>query len=211
LDAYLWQGVWSSSVERFFRPTELCVYGDALPQLQKDLLLRGSRRNTPTPVLVCPRSWRPLGRVLVLHDHQLPGNCFLENASATCRVLRVEPVVLTVARTERQARQYQRAAEELFAARGLLADFDFVVGFDVRTAVASVARWRRCSHVVLEKTRATSWWRWLRRDTMALISDLTGALTFLALPGADLPAPTGEPTNLTAPAALTLEQKAVAR
>jgi K+-sensing histidine kinase KdpD len=119
--------------------------------------------------------------------------------------------VLTVARTERQARQDQRAAEELFAARGLLADFDFVVGFDVRTAVASVARWRRCSHVVLEKTRSSSWWRWLRRDTMSLLSDLTDALTFLALPGADLPALAGELTNLTAPAALTVEQKTVAR
>jgi K+-sensing histidine kinase KdpD len=120
--------------------------------------------------------------VLVVQEHHDPASSFLGAAAELCRSLQARPVVLTVARTESEAERRQVLAEEAFAARRLHADFDFVVGLDVRTAVASVARWRRCSHVFMERQHAPSWWPWRRGDTITQLLGLTGSLTLLALP-----------------------------
>jgi hypothetical protein len=173
-------------VERSTRPAELCVFGHALPPRLKEELLRQSLQETETSVLVCPRPWRPVSRVLVVQQHG-GGSHFLDSAAGVCRAFQVEAVVLTVARSEREARLRQVSAEEAFAAQRCPAEFDFIVGWDVRAAVAWAARWRRCSHVVLEKENAPSRWLWLRGDTMGRLLELSDSLTFLALPGAGSP------------------------
>jgi hypothetical protein len=65
---------------------------------------------------------------------------------------------------------------------GLSGDYDYVVGSDVRSAVAWAANWRRCSHVMVEKRRVFPWQRWLRRSSFERLLGLTDTLTLLALP-----------------------------
>jgi hypothetical protein len=81
----------------------------------------------------------------------------------------------------------QRFAEGRFGARRHPADFDYLVGCDARTAVAWVARWRRCSHVFVERGAAPPWWRCLWGDTRRRLFGLSDALTFLALPSQSSP------------------------
>jgi hypothetical protein len=188
-DVAPWQGGLESGVEQFLRPVELCVFGDALPQALKEQLLRRSLDRRDTSVLVCPRSWQPLSRVLILHEHRDSELHFLDAAAQICRAFQVSPVILTVARSEREARLRQRSAQERLDGCGQPADFDFVVGCDVRTAVACVARWRRCSHVFVERESAPPWWRRLRGDALQQLFGLSDALTFLALPSVGQPAP----------------------
>jgi hypothetical protein len=120
---------------------------------------------------------------LVVDQRCGAGDRFLDRVAEVCRAFHVTPVVLTVAGSERQARLRRRQAEETFAAWRQPADFDFVAGCDVRTAVACAARWRRCSHVFVERPRGPAWWRRLCGETPADLLGVSEALTFLALPG----------------------------
>ncbi len=170
-------------------PAELCAWGAFLPGRLKEALLRKSWEDTQTAALVCPRSWRPVSRVLVLNQPFEPGSGFLESAVALCRTLQVVPIVLTVDRSEEAARLRQRTAEEVFAVRGWRAEFDFIVGCDVCTAVTWATRWRRCTHVFVERRPVPPWSRWLHGDTLRRLLALPTDLTFLALPGAGQPLP----------------------
>lgn len=178
-----WQALSQHAMQQFLRPPDLCVFSDAVPQPLRNELLRQSLRSFQTPVLVCPSSWEPVARVLVLQQQREFSPAFLKSCMALCHGLRVRPVVLTVARSEREALYRQHLAEQELAAGGLLADFDFIVGSDVRTAVTSEARWRRCSHVFMERTSAPSWWRRLRGENVEHLLDGSGSLAFLAVPG----------------------------
>jgi hypothetical protein len=135
--------------------------------------------------------------VLLLNQGLDPANSFLTSAAQVCRAFQVTPVVLTVARSEKEARLRQRFAEETFAAQKLPGDFDFVVGCDVRVAVSLEARCRRCSHVFVEKHNAPPWWRWLRGDVMQRLLGLSESFAFLTLSGAGPPLRIGEPVALS--------------
>jgi len=87
----------------------------------------------------------PATRALILNHYGRPGDGFLETVVTFCQALRIAPVVLTVAGSETQARIRERFVAEAFAERGLTADFDFVTGWDVRTAVARAAVARAAS------------------------------------------------------------------
>lgn len=168
-------------------PVQLSVFSNALPGTLKERLLRQSLDTSGTSVLVCPPSWRPVRRVLILDERRDPGSNFLDVAAELCQAFQVTPVVLTVARTEREARLRQQLAEQRFRARRQLADFDFIAGCDGRGAVACVAQWRRCSHIFVERRDAKPWWRWLRGDRMERLLGLSDSLTFLAIPGTAQP------------------------
>src|SRR5262249_15693796 len=96
-----------------------------------------------------------------------------------------------LARTDKQAREGQRAAEEACSVHRIAAHLDSVVGGDLRGAAASIARWRRCSHVFLEQWKANSWWGWLGGATNERLFGLTESQTFLRLASAGLQLPTG--------------------
>jgi len=185
---------------QFFRPLELCVLGNALPPALRDGLLRESLHGTETCVLVCPRNWQPASRILVLHQESDAGSDFLRSALRLCRALAVTPVVLTVARTESEARRQQRLAGEVGAAERLVADFDVMVGCDVPQALARVARWRHCTHVFLEKPPAPPWWRGRRRDVLAEVLGLGEPLALLAVPATPGPAVLRAAAKPSAPA-----------
>src|SRR5207237_5155222 len=138
-------------------------------------------------ILVCPPTWQPVFRVLILHERHEAVNPFLDAAARLCEAIHATPVVLTVARSQTEARVRERLVKEVLAPRRFEADFDFVAGLDTRTAVLSVARWRRCSHVFMERRQASSWWRWLRGDTIESFFGLSNSLAFLSIPSTGLP------------------------
>ncbi len=181
------QGPLSSAVRESLAAGGLCVFGHSLPHRLKTLLLRESRQGTRAGVLVCPNSWRPVSRILVLNLRPEGAGAFLPSAVALCRAFQVEPVVLTVARSGRDAQERQRAAEKMFAAQRWPADFDFIAGCDVPTAVTRAAHWRRCTHIFLERQGNPGWRRWLHGDTLERLLGVSESLTFLALPGAAPP------------------------
>ncbi len=88
----------------------------------------------------------------------------------------------------------------MFATRRLPADCECAVGYDIRTAVASAARWQRCGHSVVERWHAPAWWRWQRGETLERLIGLSESLTFLALPGARQPRPSPAEARLAPPA-----------
>jgi hypothetical protein len=181
-EAVLWQGPPGPGIERFLRSAGLCVFAEALPSLMRpDLLLRSLHRGQ-MPVLVCPRFWRPVSRVLVVNDQQGLERCYLDIVAQVCRAFGATPVVLTVARTEREAKLRQQGVEATFAGCHVAADFDSVVGSDVATAVAGVARWRRCSHVFVEVREPGPWWRRLWGDPLEQLVGLAESVAVLAIP-----------------------------
>jgi hypothetical protein len=99
-----------------------------------------------------------------------------------CLAVRAAPVVLTVARSEREGQLRQQVAREALAGRGLGADFDLLVGSEIRAVVLHVARWRACPLVILERQGCPSWWRWLRGGTTEWFLNRTEAQAFLAIP-----------------------------
>jgi len=183
----------SDSMQHLFRPHGLSVFSRALLARVRDGFLRWSLRAKHAAILICPASCVPVSRVLILHVPQGNASGFLAAALSTCRVHGGNPVILTVARTERQARRGQLVAEQACYVHRLAAHLDYVAGVDVRAAVASIARWRRCSHVFLERRQVIPWWRRLRGDTLERLLGLTDSLTFLALPDAGLQPAAGRP------------------
>ena len=171
----------------FFRPFELCVFGGALAPAARQMLLAHSLQSPQASVMICPPAWRPASRVLILNQHRRPGDGFLEAVVGLCQSLQVAPVVLTVARSEVEARGRERAVEEAFAGR-LTVDCDFVAGCDVTTAVARAAHWRRCSHVFVERRPAPPWRRWLGGDVLRDLTCLSDCLAIVGVPeGTALP------------------------
>jgi hypothetical protein len=168
----------------FLRPQCLCAFGQSLPAALRGQLLRSSLSGAQAALLVCPQTWTPLSRVLLLNQGRGPAGTFLPAAVEVCQALGVSPVVLTLARSETEARSRQRSAEEILAGHRLAGDFDFVVGCDVRAAVALEVHCRRCTHVFLDRRNATSWWGWRPGDTMRRLLGLADSLTFLAFSGA---------------------------
>jgi hypothetical protein len=182
-----------ASAQHLLRSRELTVFCGGLPAKIRETFLRWSVRARDAAILVCPAVCSPVSRVLILHAPQGNAGGFFAAALTACRVVGGSPVILTVARTERQARRRQLVAERACYANRMAAHLDYVAGVDVPAAVASIARWRRCSHVVLEQRQAVPWWRRLRGDTLERLLGSTDSLTFLALPEAGLQAAADRP------------------
>jgi hypothetical protein len=169
-------------------PTDLVVCGQALPPATKRMLLHAQPLSRSPALLVCPDTWNRLSRILVLDQGKFASEPFLAAAARLGHRFQVGLLVLSVARSERAARERQLAARQALAPCGLNVDFDLVVGSEIREAATSVARWRRCQLVLLERQESTPWWRWLRGCPTERLMERTGDLAFLGLPGADVSA-----------------------
>ncbi len=132
-------------------------------------------------MLVCSPTAPRASRALVVDQGDPDGQSFLTAAVALCHRLQAHPIVLTVAHSERAARSRQQAVRDVVAAGGLDADFDFLVGADVYTAVTQVAHWRRCPLVILERRGRTPWWR--RSPGAAALAAGAEPFSVLTLPG----------------------------
>jgi hypothetical protein len=182
LETASWCGPTDLGVRQFLNPTDLCVFGGALPPHELDALLRSYAHQPGAAALVCSRKWQPVTRVLILNQHCDPGDGYLDAVIRVCQAFEVAPVVLTVARSRREAAARQGVAERAFHPHRLGADFDLMVGCDAPTAAAAAARWRRCSHVFLERPGTHTWWPWRRIDDLRSLLDRSDALGLLCLP-----------------------------
>jgi len=172
-----------------FEPADLYVVSHPLYQSKiagvRDHLFRDAR----TALIVCPDDMLATTRTLILDSSGSHREGFLTRAARLAASLAVRPVVLTVARSETAARERQRSAREILMAQGVDGDFDFVVGSEVCTALASVACWRRSQLVVFERQGDPPGWRWLRAPTMDKLIGVSSSLVFLAIPEAGVPEP----------------------
>jgi hypothetical protein len=66
-------------------------------------------------------------------------------------------------------------------------DYDMMIGAEIRTAVAQVARWRRCQAIFIERQAAVPWWRWWQSDRVEKLLGLGDTFSFLAFPGVGVP------------------------
>lgn len=165
----------------FFRDADLCAFGADLPSQLRDRLLRESLARPRATVMICPASWQPHARTLILHRSSAGG--FLDHAVSFCLGLGIQPVVLSVAASEGKAEERQGLARERCYDRGLAAEFDLIAGCDVRTALERAARARGCSHVIIERENDPPWRRWLRGNTTWRLLGLADWLTLITLPG----------------------------
>jgi hypothetical protein len=167
----------------FFRPHELCVFGGGLPGPVRRRLLDASLRAPQTSVLTptADTAAHHVSRVLILNHRRRPGDGFLASAAALCRAFSAVPLLLTVAAAEAEAVGRERDAADALARLGLAADCDLAAGCDLAMAVGRAARWRRCSHVLVERT-APGWPQWLGGDVMRELANLPDALTVVAVP-----------------------------
>lgn len=165
-----------------YQPDDLFICGPHVPPLYKKNVLREAlRKGAPALMLTSPNAVLPT-RVLLI-DQGGPGADHLIGLTAKlCVMARAGLVALTVARTEREARQRQRQAREMLQGWNLLVNFDFLAGAEVWSAVASVARWRRCQLVVMESGHANPWGRWLGSAPGPWVMELLENLSFLLVP-----------------------------
>lgn len=195
-----WQGRAASDLQQVARPEDLVVFGQALPHGRKKELLRQTFLGSAPAVLLGSNTWSRPSRVLLVDDGNHPDGGFLVKAAEMSACLEAVTIVLTLARSERAARLRQEAAREALAICNVGADFDFMIGCETGAAVVSVARWRRCSVVVLEQHASTPWWRWSGGTAADWCVDLGDSLSFLALPGKAIPR-AATPPECNAPAA----------
>ena len=181
LEMFMWLGDGDAGMNQFLRPRGLCVFADAPSGIQQDLLRR-SASTQENAVLLCSPNCSPMSRILVVYDQAAPNGAYLENVARLCQTLEIQPVILIVAKTEREASRRRGYAEGVCNSFRLQADFDFVVGCDLRSAVKRVATWRSCSHLIIERQNAVSWWQRDNGDLLDQLRGLSESLTILALP-----------------------------
>jgi hypothetical protein len=166
----------------FLRPDDLLLLAQRPEPAEKSFVLCWAGGRNGPALGVCPDTFSPLTRILYVQRDARPSEIAIATVVELCRELGFPLVVLSLAGSEREAWQQQRLAEEMVAAHRYPADFDSLVGWDLRSAVVRVAGWRRCTHVILERQSASSWWRWLGADPTERLLDLSVPLTFLTLP-----------------------------
>jgi hypothetical protein len=174
-----------------FRPRCLSVFSNTLPHVIKGHILQGSVDAHESATLVCPPSHGPVSRALILHDAHADSVRMLSSALALCGLLQAVPVILTTADSEAAARHGRRIAEAACFRHRISAYLDYVAGMDLRSAVGSIARWRRCSHVIMAPRRVTSWWNRAGADTLEILLKSADSLNFLVLPERGILLPTG--------------------
>jgi nucleotide-binding universal stress UspA family protein len=150
---------------------------------EKLVLIRELLRQ-PAAVLICPERWRStLPRMLVLYSNQEQNDTMLTKVLDLCCCLRAKPVILTVARTEREGRRRQQPARTAFAEHGQSGNFDLLIGSGVDEAASRVARWRQCQLVVMGRYGRPQWAHWFAGSTTERLLGLADSLAVLTIPG----------------------------
>jgi hypothetical protein len=172
-----------TTVPDSLRPDDLLLLPQRPGSVENEFLFRSAAGRLGPAVAVCPARFTPISRMLYVHSDDAPAETTLGSVVELCRALEAPLVVLSLAGSERDAWRLQRAAEETLASYRYPAEFDFLIGWDLRKAVGRVAGWRHCSHVILERQSASAWWR--RLDSFS------DPLTFLTLPAVESATPIG--------------------
>ncbi len=166
------------------RADDLVIFDHAVPAAYKGVLLHRTAGTHSPAFLICPSTWQPLSRALLLNLGSSPNADFLLEATTLCERLEVDPIVLTVAHSERVARRHQEEARAVLAEHGLTAYFDSMIGIDLRTAGLHVARWRQCQLMVMPLETSPAWRRWLGRSNGDWVVSAAECVCMLSLPSA---------------------------
>jgi hypothetical protein len=166
---------------QLLKPNGICALMGNSRSAGHDLLLR-STRGRDVAVLLCNPFFEPLRRVLVLHHQDQP--IYLETVARMCRKLEIQPIILILADSEKDANRRQGYAEGVCRAFRVAADFDYVIDCDVSSAVSRAVAWRHCSHLIIERQPTHgSWWQ-PGGDLLIQLRDVCDSLSILALPAA---------------------------
>jgi nucleotide-binding universal stress UspA family protein len=161
---------------------DLLVVG-YLPEEAERIALIQQILQTTAAVLICPQEWKnTLSRMLLLYRHREQNEDALATVIDFCRCARATPVVLTVARSQRQGTRLQQPARAAFADRGQDGDFDLFIGTEVAEAAVHVARWRHCQLLVMGRYGRPPWARWLGGSTTERLIRLADSLPVLSVP-----------------------------
>ena len=159
---------------------ELCVVGQSLAkELRGPLFSRSARPGSA--LLVCPNEWHATSRALVLNEDD-GDESFLRTAARLCERLQSRAVVLSVARSDRDAARRGRQAAEVLGGFELDCAFDELIGLKTDAAVLHVAGWRRCQVVMLKRRPGRRWWPWPSSNTFELLTAHPSSLAVFALP-----------------------------
>jgi K+-sensing histidine kinase KdpD len=120
--------------------------------------------------------------MLLVHEHNQSDDTFIQSAIQLCHALGARPIVLTIARSERDAIIRGRALQKSLAAQGLSSEFDQFVGPGPAPAVLRIAAWRRCQVIVLRQPAQRGWWPWGRADLVNQLTAERSSVAFLVLP-----------------------------
>jgi hypothetical protein len=157
------------------------------PKDYAEELLLGRPPSTATPLGSGPPTGQGVSRVLVVPQPHGAAADFFAAAAHLCAAFAVTPVVLIRARSQSEAHRQQALAEDQLGRHHLAAYFDCLIGDAGAETVAQVARWRRCSHVFLERPRQPSWWARLWGKPCEDLHCLSEELTVLTYPGPGRP------------------------
>jgi hypothetical protein len=177
-----WNGQDTGELWRASEPEDLLVINDGLTMPLRQRIIQDWILGAPPALLAGTPDRTPFGRMLVINDAMRTSAAFLVQTAQLARSLKLACVVLTVARTEPSARGSQQVAQRLFAQQHIEADFDLLVGSSSHKAISSVARWRRCGLVVLERPDETPWTRWFGRGDAEFVFEACHSLSLLGLP-----------------------------
>jgi nucleotide-binding universal stress UspA family protein len=179
------EGVPSRWFGQHLRPDDLFLIGYAPDRAERLALVRQVLRQTAA-VLLCPKVWRStLSRMLVLYRSCQQNQQALATAIELCRCVGATPVVLTVARSQREGCRLQQPARAAFAEAGQSGHFDLLIGAEVAEAAARVARWRQCRLLVMGRYGRLPWTRWFGGSTTERLVGLADSLAVLTLPKRD--------------------------
>jgi hypothetical protein len=183
MDAIKWKGADRLQPPSGLRSTDLVVLSEATPLEQKNAVLRSTAAGAGFSVLTCSQSYLCFRRALVIHPTGHGHADFLRSAVSLCAQIAVQPIILTVGRSERVAQAQQQSARLALGVLGRDAAFDFLVGWDVQASVAKVAHWRGCQFVIIEGEQAPPWRRWLWRSRKDRLIEPNDGLAVLSLDG----------------------------
>jgi hypothetical protein len=184
VETSFWSGRTESGLERLVRPYGIFVFEEhRYDRFRDELVIRGAR--IPGAMLMFfPPAGLPVTRMVVLYQHMNPNAAYLETAVRLCRALDVQPLVLIVARTDRDAGLKRCHAEGVCASMCAHADFDAIVGADPHSALRHMVSSRNYTHLIVEREHAHSRWPHLQGDWLEPWRGLSDSLSILGLPEA---------------------------
>jgi hypothetical protein len=118
---------------------------------------------------------------MLILDHDRDASPYLGAAVELCHLLGATPIVLTIARSMHAATDRQQWAQSAVHAKGFNAEFDLLVGLEIRNTVLAIARWRRCQLVVMDCQQGQAWSHWLRGPDGLWTAKPNQTIAFLTL------------------------------
>ncbi len=182
-----WATKESANERRGTSESEIVVFGYPTGRVDHGRVYPPWLHKPNTARMVCPPEPHRLDRVLIIQEASTSTRGFIEAAAHVALCAQAEAVIVTAGRNESITRYAQETARSVCASHPVHVDFDLVAGADTRSAIASVARWRRCAWAIVERQPA-NWNESL--DNVGCVGACRpwNSLAFLILPPADKPA-----------------------